>query len=191
MLQAARMEATRNPINRLAQQAALLTQEAQVHRQAVRPARQAVRPTIRAAQLQMVQPARKAVHKRAAHNLINRPVLQAVHKQAAQPAAHNPVSRPVLKAVRLTPEVAHPALQAQAAQEPFPKTRYHQVQIRALTAAPQWHKLHKNTSAHHTVSVAQRQPDLTAAVLFTMYLTRPANPLAVWMQQDSTATPTE
>ena len=178
MLQAARMEAARNPINRLAPQAALLTQEAQVHRQAARPARKAVRPTIRAAQP-------------TARNPVNRPMLQAVHKQAAQPAAHNPVSRPVLKAVRLTPEAAHPALQAQAAQEPFPKTRYHQVQIRALTAAPQWHKLHKNTSAHHTVSVAQRQPDLTAAVLFTMYLTRPANPLAVWMQQDSTATPTE
>lgn len=181
MLQAARMEAARNPINRLAQQAALLTQEAQVHRQAARPARKAVRPTIRAAQ----PTARKQV---------NRPVLQAVHKQAAQPAAHNPVSRPVLKAVRLTPEAVHPARQAQAAhkqtaQEPFPKKLY-QVQNQALTVALQWHKLHKNILAHHTVSVAQRQPDLTAAALFTMYLTRPANPLAVWMQQDSTTTPT-
>jgi len=167
VLQAARMEAARNPINRLAQQAALLTQEAQVHRQAARPARKAVRPTIRVAQLQMVQPARKAVHKRAAHNLINRPVLQAV---------------------RLTPgtaqmKAAHPARQAQAAhkqtaQEPFPKKLY-QVQNQALTVDLQWHKLHKNILAHHTNGVAQRQPDLTAAALFPMYLTRPANPLAV------------
>lgn len=174
------MEAARNPINRLAPQAALLTQEAQVHRQAARPARKAVRPTIRAAQ----PTARKQV---------NRPVLQAVHKQAAQPAAHNPVSRPVLKAVRLTPEAAqmeaaHPALQAQAAhkqavQKPFPKTRYHQVQIRALTAGPQWRKLHKNTSAHRTVLAELRHPDLTAAASYSMYTIRPANPLAASLQQ--------
>lgn len=174
MRQAARMEAARNPINRLAPQAALLTQEAQVHRQAARPARKAVRPTIRAAQP-------------TARNPVNRPMLKAVHKQAAQPAAHNPVSRPVLKAVRLTPEAAHPALQAQAAQEPFPKTRYHQVQIRALTAAPQWHKLHKNTSAHRTVLAEPRHPDLTAAASYSMYTTRPANPLPASLQQGTMA----
>jgi len=79
------------------------------------------------------------------------------------------------------------ALQAQAAQEPFPKTRYHQVQIRALTAAPQWHKLHKNTSAHRTVSAEPRHPDLTAAVLFSMYIIRPANPLPASLQQGTMA----